>query len=59
MKISTEFDSTAKLVGEEIDMLGYKRIETIDGRVTFEGDLSVFARCNINFRYAERLYLLL
>lgn len=48
-----------KLVGEEIDALGYKRIETIDGRVTFEGDLSVFARCNINFRYAERLYLLL
>lgn len=48
-----------KLVGEEIDALGYKRIETIDGRVTFEGDISVFARCNINFRYAERLYLLL
>lgn len=46
-----------KLVGEEIDALGYKRIETIDGRVTFEGDKSVFARCNINFRYAERLYL--
>ena len=46
-----------KLVGEEIDALGYKRIETIDGRVTFEGDTSVFARCNINFRYAERLYL--
>jgi 23S rRNA G2445 N2-methylase RlmL len=25
------------LLGEEIDALGYKRIETIDGRVTFEG----------------------
>lgn len=46
-----------KLVGEEIDALGYKRLETIDGRVLFEGDESVFARCNINFRYAERLYL--
>ncbi len=46
-----------KLVGEEIDALGYKRIETIDGRVTFQGDLSAIARCNINFRYAERLYL--
>lgn len=46
-----------KLVGEEIDALGYKRIETIDGRVTFEGDMSAIARCNINFRYAERLYL--
>ena len=26
-----------EFVGEEIDALGYKRIETIDGRVTFEG----------------------
>ena len=46
-----------KLVGEEIDALGYKRIETIDGRVVFEGDLSAIARCNINFRFSERLYL--
>ncbi len=45
------------LLGEEIDKLGYKRIETIDGRVTFAGDISACARCNINFRYAERLYL--
>lgn len=46
-----------KLLGEQIDELGYKRIETIDGRVTFKGDFTVFSRCNINFRYAERLYL--
>ncbi len=46
-----------KLVGEEIDALGYKRIETIDGRVVFEGDIKAFARCNIGFRFAERLYL--
>ena len=46
-----------KLVGEEIDALGYKRLETIDGRVTFEGDISAIARCNVNFRYSERLYL--
>jgi len=46
-----------KLVGEEIDALGYKRIETIDGRVYFEGDMTAFARCNINFRFAERIYL--
>ena len=45
-----------KLVGEEIDLLGYKRLETIDGRVTFEGDIGAFARCNINLRFAERLY---
>lgn len=46
-----------KFLGEEIDALGYKRLETIDGRVTFEGDISAIARCNINFRYAERLYI--
>ena len=28
-----------KFLGEEIDALGYKRIETIDGRVTFEGEI--------------------
>ena len=46
-----------KLLGEEIDSLGYKRIETIDGRVIFMGDISAVARCNINLRYAERLYV--
>ncbi len=46
-----------KLVGEEIDSLGYTRIETIDGRVTFEAPPEAVARCNINFHYAERLYI--
>lgn len=45
------------LLGREIDDLGYKRIETIDGRITFEGDVSAAAVCNINLRFAERLYL--
>ena len=45
------------LLGEEIDALGYKRIETIDGRITFTGDESAAARCNIFLRFAERLYL--
>lgn len=45
------------LLGAEIDELGYKRIETIDGRVTFAGDKAACARCNINLRFAERLYL--
>lgn len=48
-----------KFVGEQIDALGYKRLETIDGRVIFEGDESAIARCNINFRYAERLFILM
>ncbi len=45
------------LLGEEIDALGYERIETIDGRVTFRGDMATIARCNINLRFAERLYI--
>ncbi len=45
------------LLGEEIDALGYTRVETIDGRVTFKGDMSAIARCNINLRFAERLYI--
>ena len=46
-----------RLVGEEIDALGYKRTSTLDGRVIFEGDESAAARFNIFSRYAERLYL--
>ena len=46
-----------KFVGEEIDALGYTRLETIDGRVTFEGDISAIARCNIWLRSAERLFI--
>lgn len=47
------------LLGEEIDSLGYRRLETIDGRVTFEADRDACAVCNINLRFAERLYLTL
>lgn len=48
-----------KFVGETIDALGYKRLETIEGRVYFEGDESAVARCNINFRCAEKLFIIL
>ena len=44
-----------KMLGEEIDALGCKRIETIDGRVTFEGTEVDIARANINLRLAERV----
>ena len=47
------------LLGEEIDSLGYKRLETIDGRVIFEGDISAIARCNLWLRTAERVFVLL
>lgn len=46
-----------KQLGEEIDLLGLKRIETIDGRVIFEGDEIDIARANINLRCAERIFI--
>lgn len=46
-----------KFVGEEIDALGYKRIDTSDGRVTFEGDITAVARCNMWLRCAERVFI--
>ena len=46
-----------RLLGEEIDALGYRRLDTMDGRVTFEGDISAVARANINLRFAERVFI--
>ena len=45
------------LLGEEIDALGYERVSTIDGRVTFFGDAEAVALSNIFLRYAERVYI--
>lgn len=47
-----------KQLGEEIDALGLKRTETMDGRVIFEGDISDIPRANINLRLAERVFIL-
>ena len=46
-----------KLLGEELDALGLRRTQTIDGRVTFEGRIEDIARVNINSRFAERIYI--
>ncbi len=46
-----------KQLGEEIEALGYKKTETIDGRVSFLADEQGIARCNINLRLAERIYI--
>ncbi len=46
-------------LGEEIDVLGLKRVETIDGRVLFEGDEKDIPRANINLRLAERVFIVL
>ena len=45
------------LLGAEIDALGYQRIQTMDGRITFAADAAAAAVCNIHLRFAERLYL--
>jgi len=46
-----------KLLGEEIDALGYHRIETMDGRVTFEGDERAVFVANLRLRFAERVFI--
>ncbi len=46
-----------KLLGEEIDALGLRRIDTMDGRVTFEGTLADVARANLRLRCAERVMI--
>ncbi len=45
------------LLGEEIDALGYERVSTIDGRVTFVGDPEAVALSNIFLKYAERIFI--
>ena len=45
------------LLGEEIEALGYERISTIDGRITFVGDEEAVALSNVFLRYAERIFI--
>ncbi len=46
-----------KLLGEEIDALGLTRLDTMDGRVTFEGELCDVARANLSLRCAEHVFI--
>ena len=46
-----------RLLGEEIDALGCRRIETMDGRITFEGDEAALVAANLRLRCAERVYI--
>ena len=45
------------MLGEEIEKLGYERISTINGRVTFLGDEQAIALSNVFLRYAERVFI--
>lgn len=55
--IATCLFGTEKILADEIEALGYRRTETMDGRITFEGDFAAMARCNLWLRTAERLYI--
>lgn len=46
-----------RLLGEEIEALGYERISTIDGRITFLADEEGVALSNVFLRFAERIYI--
>ena len=48
-----------KLLGEELDALGLRRVETMDGRVIFAGEERAVARANIALRCAERVFVLM
>ena len=48
-----------KILGNEIQLLGYKRIATAAGRVMFTGDDDALYRANLCLRTADRVYLLL
>ena len=45
------------MLGEEIEALGYERISTIDGRITFLADEEGVALSNIFLRFAERIFI--
>lgn len=46
-----------KLVCDDIASLGYEKSEVMDGHIIFDAPESAVAECNVNFRYAERLFI--
>lgn len=47
-----------KILGKEIDALGLRRLETMAGRIIFEGEARDIARANLWLRCAERVLIL-
>ncbi|MBN2852731.1 MAG: class I SAM-dependent RNA methyltransferase [Clostridia bacterium] len=45
------------VLSNEIKKLGYTVTKVDNGRVSFEGDLTAIARCNINLRTAGRVFI--
>ena len=46
-----------KVLKSELARLGYEDVPAINGSLTFSGDLNAVAKCNINLRTADRVYI--
>ena len=46
-----------KVTKTELERLGYPSAPAVNGSITFSGDKSAVARCNINLRTADRVYI--
>ena len=55
--IITTLFGMESLVSREVKKLGYEVTEVTDGRVTFLGDESAIARCNLWIRCGERILI--
>lgn len=55
--VATSAFGLEKLVKNEIMRLGYDITHVENGSITFKGDWEAMARCNIQLRCAERLFL--
>lgn len=45
------------VTAKELRDLGFRDLDVSNGRISFEGDFSDIARCNLNLRTAERVYI--
>ncbi len=46
-----------KVTKKELFRLGYGEVPAINGALTFDAELSAVARCNLNLRTADRVYI--
>jgi putative N6-adenine-specific DNA methylase len=46
-----------RVVKSELERLGYPTAPAINGAITFSGDALAVARCNVNLRSADRVYI--
>ena len=46
-----------KVLKSELNRLGYQDVPAINGALTFSGDLNAVAKCNLNLRTADRVYI--